>query len=55
MKNITIFYLKIYPFLVVKFSIYLNRRVFVMLGSVGIESTEGCLNSFIRAKPHIQF
>ena len=30
MKNIRIFYLKIFPFLVVKFSIYLNRRVFVM-------------------------
>ena len=28
MKNI--FYLKIFNFLVVKFSIYLNRRVFVM-------------------------
>ena len=30
MKNIRIFYLKICQFLVVKFSIYLNRRVFVM-------------------------
>ena len=30
MKNIRIFYLKICHFLVVKFSIYLNRRVFVM-------------------------
>ena len=30
MKNIRIFYLKIFKFLVVKFSIYLNRRVFVM-------------------------
>ena len=30
MKNIRIFYLKIFLFLVVKFSIYLNRRVFVM-------------------------
>ena len=28
--NIRIFYLKIFLFLVVKFSIYLNRRVFVM-------------------------
>ena len=27
MKNIRIFYMKIFPFLVVKFSIYLNRRV----------------------------
>ena len=31
MKNIRIFYLEIFPFLVVKFSIYLNRRVFVMI------------------------
>ena len=30
MKNIRIFYLEIFPFLVVKFSIYLNRHVFVM-------------------------
>ena len=31
MKNVRIFYLKIFLFLVVKFSIYLNRRVFVMI------------------------
>ena len=31
MKNIRIFYLEFFPFLVVKFSIYLNRRVFVMI------------------------
>ena len=30
MKNIRIFYLKILIFLVVKLSVYLNRRVFVM-------------------------
>ena len=30
MENIRIFYLKICHFLVVKFSVYLNRRVFVM-------------------------
>ena len=30
MKNIRIFYLKIFIFLVVKFSVYLNRLVFVM-------------------------
>ena len=30
MKNSRIFYLKTFSFLVVKFSIYLNRRVFVM-------------------------
>ena len=34
MKNIRIFYLKICQFLVVKFSIYLNRRVFVMFGQL---------------------
>ena len=31
MKNIRIFYLKNCHFLVVKFSLYLNRRVFVMV------------------------
>ena len=31
MKNIRIFYLKIFIFLVVKFSIYLKRRVFVVM------------------------
>ena len=31
MKNIILFYLKICHFLVVKFSVYLNRHVFVML------------------------
>ena len=30
MKNIRIFYLKIFHFLVVNFSVYLNRLVFVM-------------------------
>ena len=30
MKNIRVFYLKIFQFLELKFSIYLNRRVFVM-------------------------
>ena len=30
MKNIGDFYLKLFIFLEVKFSIYLNRRVFVM-------------------------
>ena len=33
MKNIRIFYLKIFTFLVVKFSVYLNRHVFVMTGA----------------------
>ena len=31
MKNIGFFLSENYPFLVVKFSLYLNRRVFVML------------------------
>ena len=30
MKNIRIFYLKIFIFFVMKFSVYLNRHVFVM-------------------------
>ena len=30
MKSIRIFHLKIYPFLVVKISIYLNKHVFIM-------------------------
>ena len=34
MKNIKGFYLKIFGFLEVKFSIYLNRRVFVMTGVI---------------------
>ena len=38
MKNIRIFYLKICHFLVIKFSVYLNRRVFVMC-SVSISVT----------------
>ena len=36
MKNIRIFYLKNCHFLMVKFSVYLNRRVFVMNVSSGI-------------------
>ena len=31
MKNIRVFYLKIFVFFEVKFSIYLNRRVFIMV------------------------
>ena len=30
MKNIRVFYLNFFSFLVVKFSVYLNRHVFVM-------------------------
>ena len=32
MKNTSVFYLKIFSFLEMKFAIYLNRRVFVMVG-----------------------
>ena len=39
MKNIRIFYLEIFSFLVVKFSIYSNRRVFVMGCNI---KTTGC-------------
>ena len=35
MKNLKDFYLKIYIFLVVKFSVYLYRLVFVMITSFG--------------------
>ena len=34
MKNIRIFYLKNCHYLVVKFSVYLNRRVFVMRNDI---------------------
>ena len=36
MKNIRYFYLKIFIILVVKFSVYLNRHVFVMKTSLSI-------------------
>ena len=45
-KNIWIFYLKICQFLVVKFSIYLNRRVFVM-GSCVLHILSWCF-TFVR-------
>ena len=31
MKNIRIIYLKIFIFLIIKFSVYFNRRVFIMV------------------------
>ena len=40
MKNIRIVHLKFFIFLVVKFSVYLNRRVFVMWNSIGIKGEE---------------
>ena len=36
MKNIRIFLSENFPFLVVKFSIYLNRSVFVMINGPGV-------------------
>ena len=42
MKNIRVFYLKFFSFLVVKFSIYLNRRVFVMKST---EMTKGSMET----------
>ena len=47
MKNIRIFYLKIFVFMVVKFSVYLNRHVFVMLTSISFHE------SFVYASPTI--
>ena len=43
MKNIIVFYLKIFILLVVKFSVYLNRRVFVMWSI-----HNPCLNTYLR-------
>ena len=40
MKNIRIFYLKNCHFLVVKFSVYLNRRVFVMVSKRKFQTLE---------------
>ena len=45
MKNIRIFYMKIFPFLVVKFSIYLNRHVFVMTYDKNLPGAISLLNS----------
>ena len=43
MKNVRIFYLKMFLFLVIKFSIYLNRRVFVM-------ATTTCITGYFVSK-----
>ena len=40
MKNIRIFHLKTFQFFVVKFSIYLNRCVFVMVRSYNVQYLE---------------
>ena len=51
MKNIIIFYLKIFLYLIVKFSIYLNRRVFAMdLNLRWAHKSEG---TFSDVAPHL--
>ena len=45
MKNIRVFYLKKFSFLEVKFSIYLNRRVFVMIKFVSFMESEILVNN----------
>ena len=46
MKNILIFCLKIFNFSVINFSVYLNRRVFVM--GACVNNTDGAKLAFIR-------
>ena len=48
MKNIRIFYLKIFNFLVVKFSMYLNRLVYVL------HILKCCLPKFLPFLPSMQ-
>ena len=43
MKNIRVFYLNIFQLLEVKFSIYLNRRVFVMIRNISCYFSVGNL------------
>ena len=46
MKNIRVFYLIFFQFWEVKFSIYMNRRVFVMLSVISeIDINNGCIRS----------
>ena len=40
MKNVRVFLFKIFQFLEVKISIYLNRRVFVMLRAASLTKEE---------------
>ena len=51
MKNIRFFYLKNFVFLEVKFSIYLNRRVFIMTKGSGELSLELLVLPHISSKP----
>ena len=53
MKNIRIFYLKIFIFLVVKFSVYLNMHVFVMPKKChNHEASRTYLYNFDPLEPH---
>ena len=45
MKNVRVFYLISFQFLEVKFSIYLNRRVFVMIGPSKLRQNQ-CLDIY---------
>ena len=51
MKNIRIFYLKNCHVLVVKFSVYLNRRVFVIKDANTVTTFKYCLNRHRRLSP----
>ena len=50
MKKIRIFHLKMFPFLVVKFSVYLNRHVFVMK-----KPAFPCVRSGLTLFPYVPF
>ena len=52
MKNIRMFYLKNCHFLVVKFSVYLNRRVFVMLATIVWRGIKRAVISFEQKNVH---
>ena len=61
MKNIRVFILKIFSFVEVKCSIYLNRHVFIMTKTLWVligTSNEGhntCFHGEIRKKQYQQF
>ena len=52
MKNIRIFHLKTFQFFVVKFSIYLNRRVFVMVFTSGDFNQQFVIIKMHKSKVH---
>ena len=53
MKNIRFFYLKIFMFLEVKFSIYLNRRVFVVFSIRFVKEEYLAIISYYSIKTYI--